>query len=62
MEKGLGIGDCWIGGRIVVVRQIDFQANKLSRLHLQEGRDVCVWMEERESERKKCVYFAVERI
>lgn len=41
-SKDRGIGDCWIGGRIVVVRQIDFQANQLSRLYLQGGEKRCV--------------------
>lgn len=28
--KGLGVGDCRFGGRMVVVGQVDFQANQLS--------------------------------
>lgn len=40
---------------MVVVRQIDFQANQLSRLYLQEA-EVYVCMEDRESEKRKCVW------
>lgn len=39
---------------MVVVRQIDFQANQLSRLYLQEA-EVYVCMKDRESEKRKCV-------
>lgn len=44
VEYGLGIG-----GRIVVIRQFDFQANQLSQLHLhgRRGVCVCVFMKER---------------
>lgn len=43
------------------MRQIDFQANQLSQLYLQEV-EVCVCMKEMESERRKCVCLTVERI
>lgn len=59
VENELGIRDRRIRGKIVVVRQIDFQANQLSRLDPPED-EVCVCVHERDRERE--VVRTVERI